>query len=110
MFRSVPKVIKDEIVFKIKSGGKVLDLAKQYGISDKTIYHWLTRSVTPDVSLVEYNRLKRENDELKRMIGIISLDLQLEKKRKVHPTYYQQKTHFRFTGGESEKILSPQNP
>ena len=38
-----PKEIKQEILEKIKLGEKVLDLAKQYGISDKTIYYWLRR-------------------------------------------------------------------
>ena len=83
MFKRVALEIKEEILLKIKSGGKVVDLAQQYGISDKTIYTWLARMVTPEISFSEYNRLRRENDELKRMIGVISLDLNLEKKRKV---------------------------
>jgi len=84
MFRAVPQQIKDEVLAKVKEGQKVADLAKQYGISDKTVYTWLAKSVTPEVSLVEYNKLKRENEELKRIIGIMALDLELEKKRKVH--------------------------
>ena len=83
MFKRVPKEIKEEILNKIKAGEKVLDLAKQYGISDRTVYAWLSSGVPPPVNLVEYNRLKRENEELKRIIGMISLDLELEKKRKV---------------------------
>lgn len=94
MFRKVALEIKEEILAKIKSGGKVLDLASQYGISCKTIYTWLARMVTPEISFAEYNRLRRENDELKRMIGIISLDLNLEKKRKVLAGYHQQKVTF----------------
>lgn len=83
MFRAVPKQIKEEVLAKIKGGERVADLAKQYGISDKTVYTWLAKLVTPEVSLVEYNRLKRENEELKKIIGIMALDLELEKKRKV---------------------------
>ena len=83
MFRAVPSQIKEEVLVKIKEGQKVTDLAKQYGISDKTVYTWLAKSVTPEVSLVEYNRVRRENEELKRIIGIMALDLELEKKRKV---------------------------
>lgn len=94
MFKKVALEIKDEILSKIRSGGKVGDLATQYGISDKTIYTWLSRMITPEISFSEYNRLRRENDELKRMIGIISLDLNLEKKRKVPVNYYQQKVAF----------------
>lgn len=98
MFKKVALEIKEEILSKIKLGGKVADLASQYGISDKTIYNWLSRMVTPEISFSEYNRLRRENDELKRMIGIISLDLNLEKKRKVSLSYYQQKVAFSKSG------------
>lgn len=86
MFKAVPKEIKAEILEKIRLGQKAPVLAAQYGISATTIYTWLARSVTPEVSLVEYNRLKRENEELKRIIGIMALDLELEKKRKVPPS------------------------
>ena len=34
----VPKEIKNEILAKVKGGEKVADLARQYGISDKSIY------------------------------------------------------------------------
>lgn len=33
--------VKVEILAKVKSGQKVSELAKQYGVSDKTIYNWL---------------------------------------------------------------------
>lgn len=79
MFRKVALEIKEEILTKIKGGGKVIDLASQYGVSCKTIYTWLARMVTPEISFSEYNRLRRENDELKRMIGIMALDQALEK-------------------------------
>ena len=83
MIKIIPKEIKEEILLKIKAGQKVVELASQYGVSDKSIYRWLSNSVTPEVKYSEYSRLKRENDELKRIIGIISLDLELEKKRKI---------------------------
>ena len=89
MFRVVPKEIKEEILVKIKEGQKVPALASQYGLSDKTIYGWLAKLVTPEVSLVKYNQLKRENEELKRIIGMIALDLEQEKKRKIFGQHKQ---------------------
>lgn len=83
MFRVVPKEIKEEVLNKIKEGQKAPQLAAQYGISAKTIYGWLARTVTPEVSLIKFNQLKRENEELKRIIGMITLDLENEKKRKI---------------------------
>lgn len=84
MIKIIPGEIKTEILVKVKEGEKVSALALQYGISDKTIYRWLSNTVTPEVKYSDYSKLKRENDELKRIIGIISLDLELEKKRKIY--------------------------
>jgi len=84
MFKKVPLQTKDEILSKIKDGLSVADAASQYGISTKTIYAWLRSSVKPDVSLIEVNRLKRENDELKRIIGLVTLELERGKKNSHH--------------------------
>jgi len=86
MFKKVPIQTKEEILFKIKNGATVLETANQYGISPKTIYTWLRNQVKPDISIIEYNRLKRENDELKRIIGLITLELERGKKNQYHKT------------------------
>jgi transposase-like protein len=79
--RTISSEIKQEILAKIKDGGKVADLASQYGISSKTIYSWL-RSDTGEsvISLMAYNKLKRENEELKKLVGELTLDMSLGKK------------------------------
>lgn len=81
MHSRIPKEKKDEILTKIRAGEKVPALAAQYGMSDKTIYYWL-RSDTGEevVSLVKYNKLKRENEELKRLVGELTLDMSQGKK------------------------------
>jgi len=62
----IPKEIKTEILSKVKQGEKVVDLARQYGVSDKSVYTWLHQETGDTVvSIVQYNRLKRENEELK---------------------------------------------
>jgi len=80
MFKKVPLETKEEILAKIKNGETVMSVSSQYGISPKTIYAWLRNSVKPDISILEVNRLKRENDELKRIIGIVTLELERGKK------------------------------
>jgi transposase len=83
--RVIAKEIKEEIMGKVKSGERVMDLSRQYGISDKTIYYWLRQNTGEQiVSLVQYNRLKRENEELKRLLGEISLKLSLGEKNRAH--------------------------
>ena len=79
----IPKEIKTEILAKVKNGEKVVDLARQYGVSDKSIYTWLHQETGDTVvSIVQYNRLKRENEELKKLIGELSLKLSLGEKNR----------------------------
>ena len=82
MFKRVPVEVKNEILQKIKEGMSVSDAAKQYAVSTKTIYAWLANETRPVLSILEYNRLKRENEELKRIIGIITLELERGKQNR----------------------------
>ena len=83
MGRRIAKEIKDEIIAKIQAGERVSDLADRYGVSTKTIYGWLRRDTGEDVvSVLQYNKLKRENEELKRLIGELTLNMHLQKKSK----------------------------
>ena len=67
---------------KVKSGEAVLALAKQYGVSDKTIYNWLRTKAASAVSWFEYSRLKKENQQLKEIVGILTVELEKVKKKK----------------------------
>jgi len=82
MFKRVPAETKREVLEKVKSGMTVSDAAKQYAISIKTVYTWLNNETKPAVSILEVNRLRRENEELKRIIGIITLELERGKKNR----------------------------
>jgi len=81
MGRRVSKEIRAEIIHKVQAGERVADLAEQYAVSTKTIYSWLRQdSGEGVVSVLEYNKLKRENEELKRLIGELTLTMHLQKK------------------------------
>jgi len=74
--------IKAEIINKIKHNGvSVAEAAKQYGISDKCIYNWLGTKASNTISVLEHNKLKKENEQLKQLIGDITLKLSTEQKR-----------------------------
>lgn len=82
MVRKIAKEIKEEVLAKAKAGEKVATLADQYGISDRTIYAWLRQNTGEEViSVLKYNRLKRENEELKRLIGELTLNMSLREKK-----------------------------
>lgn len=79
--RRIPKEIREEVLGKARAGEKVAELAQQYGISTKTIYGWLTSDTGEEViSVLKHNKLKRENEELKRIIGKLTLDMSWGKK------------------------------
>lgn len=78
----IAKEIKDEIINKLKHDGlSVNEAATQYGISNRTIYAWLGTKAKGTVSLLEFNRIKKENDQLKQLIGDITLKLSSQEKR-----------------------------
>jgi len=76
----IVKEVKEEILGRIKAGEKVKDVASQYGLSDRTIYAWLRIGVTSRVSILELNRLKKENQMLKEIVGVLNLELQKTKR------------------------------
>ena len=79
--RCIPKEIREEVLAKAKVGERVTELAERYGISTKTIYGWLSKDSGEDViSVLKHNKLKRENEELKRIIGKLTLDMNWGKK------------------------------
>ena len=83
MSRRIAKEIKEEIISKVQAGERVTDLAEQYAVSTKTIYNWLRQDTGETViSVLQYNKLKRENEELKRLIGELTLNMHLQKKSK----------------------------
>ena len=81
MSRRIANEIKEEITSKVQAGEWVVDLAEQYAVSTKTIYGWLRQDTGEGVvSVLDYNKLKRENEELKRLIGELTLNMHLQKK------------------------------
>jgi len=82
MFKRVPLETKQEVLYRVKNGMTIADAAKQYTISTKTIYTWLANETRLAISVIQYNRLKRENEELKRIIGLITLEMERGKKNR----------------------------
>lgn len=77
----ISKEVKNEVIEKVKGGERVAELSENYGISTKTIYYWLRKKSEGTISVIEYNRLKRENRELKEIVGALTVQLEKEKKK-----------------------------
>lgn len=82
-FKRIAPEIKAEIIQKVKEGGKVVDIAKQYGIYHKTIYHWMSNKVNQTNEQLEISKLKRQNEELLRTIGELTVENNQLKKNTV---------------------------
>lgn len=79
---SVSKEVKDQILKRIKQEGvPVSQAASEHGLKPRTIYQWLARGVTGPPSVLELAKLKRENQALKELIGQITLEMTMAKKK-----------------------------
>lgn len=56
--------------------------AEEFGLSRNTIYGWVSpgRNSKADPGIMELSRLRRENAELKQIIGGMTLSTEREKK------------------------------
>lgn len=78
----VSKEVKEQILKRIKEDGlPVAQVAEEHGIKPRLIYQWIARGVTSPPSILEVSRLKRENQALKELLGEITLEMKLEKKK-----------------------------
>ena len=82
MKNAIAREVKEEILGKVKAGESVPSLSEKYGVSAKTIYNWLRGKATRQVSWMEHIRLKKENQQLKEIIGVLSLELEKSKKKR----------------------------
>lgn len=66
--------IRADIIRRIKEEGvPVAQAAKEHGISDAAIYGWLGKGAKGAPSWSEFSRLKRERDELLRLVGELTV-------------------------------------
>lgn len=75
--------LKEQIINRIKNDGiTVVEAAKDHGISEGTIYTWLSKKVEGQPTLSEIVRLKRENAQLLQLVGEMTLKLSETQKKK----------------------------
>ena len=74
--------IKQQILKRMKEDGiPVAQLAQEHGISDKTIYGWVSKGLTEQPSLIEVSKLKRENRALREMLGKVLFESAMAQKK-----------------------------
>ncbi len=81
-FRIAPEV-REQIINRIKNEGvSVAQAAKEHGVSDASIYGWIGAKTEGGPSVMEIAKLRRENDELLKLVGLLTLKLNESQKKK----------------------------
>lgn len=82
MGKHINKETKELILQDIKQSGlTVTEAATKYDCSAKTIYRWLGEAAD-GTSTLELAKLRRENQQLKEIIGMFVLDAEKSKKNR----------------------------
>ena len=80
--RITPEV-KEQIINRIKNDGiSVTQAAKEHGVSDNTIYTWIAKKVEGQPTLAENIKLRKEVEQLLKLVGEITLKLSETQKKK----------------------------
>ena len=75
--------VKEQIINRIKNEGvPVSQAAKDHGVSDVTIYSWITKKTEGQPTISEVIKLKRENAQLMQLVGEMTLKLSETQKKK----------------------------
>ena len=80
--KAIDPTIKAEIVSKIRNEGmSVSEASTTYGISSKSIYYWLREGVVDGNRnlILENNKLKKENEQLYKLLGRATAEMQKSK-------------------------------
>lgn len=78
MAKHIDAALRQQVLVELKNGMKVSEAKSKYGVSENAIYGWLRHQAdNTGTSALEVARLRRENAELKEIVGLFAL----EKKR-----------------------------
>ena len=88
MSKRINEEIKQKIIDRIRSEGLSAPKAsEEFGISRNTIYNWIGAKTKGEPSILELAKLKKENVELKQIIGGLTLNMERGKKNKARQGY-----------------------
>jgi transposase-like protein len=75
MAKHVDSVLKDQILKEMKEGAKVSELSSRHGVSPNAIYGWTKAEAdNSGTSPLEVARLRRENHDLRLIVGALTLE------------------------------------
>lgn len=67
--------VKEQLLVAVKNGLSVAEATAKFGVGKQTVYAWLRGQVdNTGTSALEIAKLRRENAELKEIIGWLTLE------------------------------------
>lgn len=83
MSKRINEETKQKIIDRIRNEGlSVPKAAEEFGISRNSIYGWIGAKAKGEPSILEVAKLKKENAELKQIIGGLTLHMERGKKNR----------------------------
>lgn len=80
-YQRIAPEIKEQILRRISNDGiPASQAAREHGVSPKTVYGWLSSGAKLPSNILQLNKLRRENDELKRLLAEAMLMQERSKK------------------------------
>ena len=77
--------IKEQILHRIRTEGlSAAQAEREHAMSLPTVYAWLRRSMVLPSNILQVNKLRRENEDLKRLLGEAMLMNERSKKNRAH--------------------------
>lgn len=78
----IPADVKADILKRVKEDGiPVSQAANEAGVHETTVYDWLSKGVKSQPSWMDYNKIKKEKEELLRIIGDLTVQLSTTQKK-----------------------------
>ena len=81
-YKRVAKEIKDQALERVKSGVPVSQVASEFGVSANSVYNWISGGAGISPGTLQTARLKREKDDLLKLVGELTLKLKKGEKNK----------------------------
>ncbi len=73
--------VREQVLSRVQHDGvPVAQVAKEHGISLPTVYYWLSKKAEQGPNILQINKLKRENEELQKLLGRAMMEIERSKK------------------------------
>lgn len=83
MSKRISREIKHKIIERIRNEGlSVPKASEEFGVSKNAIYRWIGAKAEGEPSVLEVAKLKKENLELKQIIGGLTLEMKRGEKNR----------------------------